>query len=77
MNKEIKHANLFEQRTAIGSELFSYLICLHTTTCIFLSIFSQFETITLKIWEGPVPWCAKCSLQVSVHGSKTLLASAL
>ena len=38
------------------------LTCLLITTFISLSIFSLVETISLKIWEGPPFWCAKCSL---------------
>jgi len=41
---------------------------------ILLSIFSIGETISLKIRERPLSWRAKCSLPVSVRGSKTSLA---
>ena len=34
------YANVFEPHTAIGSELFFFLTCLHTTTFLLLSIFS-------------------------------------
>ena len=40
----------------------------------FLSLFALVETITLKIWEKPMSWPAKCSLPVAVRGSKTLHA---
>ena len=35
------------------------------------------ETISLKIYERPLPWHAKCSLPVLVRGLKTLPAQAL
>ena len=60
--------NVFELRTDTGSELFSYFTCLHTTTFIFLSLFALVETITLKIWERPMSWPAKCSLPGAVRG---------
>ena len=65
---------VFEPRTATGSVLFSFLTCLDTTTFILLSVFSLVETISLKIWERPLSWRAKCSLPVAVRGSKTLHA---
>ena len=40
---------VFETRTATGSELFSFLTCLHTTTFTFPSIFSPLEMISIKI----------------------------
>ena len=55
----------------IGSELFSLLTCLHTTTFTLLSIFSPLEVIRVKIWETPLSWHAKCSLPVAVRVSKT------
>ena len=61
----------FETRTATGSELFSPLTCLHTTTFTSLSIFSPLEMISIKIWETPLPWQAKSSLPVAVRLSKT------
>ena len=64
----------FEPRTDTGSVQFSYFTCLHTTIFIFLSLFALVETITLKIWERPMCWPAKCSLPVAVRGSKTLHA---
>ena len=62
---------VFETRTATGSELFSLLTCLHTTTFTLLSIFSLLEMISIKIWETPLSWHAKCSLPVAVRVSKT------
>ena len=41
------------------------------TTFILLSIFSVVETISLKIRKGPLSKRAKCSVPVSVLGSKT------
>ena len=38
----------FETRTATGSELFSLLTCLYTTTFTLLSIFSPLEMISIK-----------------------------
>ena len=58
---------------ATRSELFSYYTCLHATTFILPSIFSQVERISLKIWERPLSWHAKCSLPVSFGASKTWL----
>ena len=66
--------SLSTRRTATGSELFSSLVCLHTTIFILLSIFSIGETISLKIRERPLSWRAKCLVPVSVRGSKTSLA---
>jgi len=54
--------------TATGSVLFSYLTCLHSTTSSVLSLLSLVETISLKTWERPMTWRAKCSLQVAVRG---------
>ena len=62
---------IFETRTATGSQPFPLLTCRHTTTFIFLSIFSPLEMISIKIWETPLPWHAKCSLPVAVHVLKT------
>ena len=62
---------VFETRTATGSELFSLLPCLHTTTFISLSIFALLEALSLKIWERPLSWRAKYSLPVAVRVSKT------
>ena len=63
--------HVFETRTATGSELFSLLTCLYTTTFKLLSIFSPLEMISIKIWETPLFWHAKCSLPVAVRVSKT------
>ena len=62
---------VFETRTATGSELFSLLTCLHTTTFTLLSIVYLLEMISIKICETPLPWHAKCSLPVAVRVSKT------
>ena len=62
---------VFEMRTATGSELFSLLTCLHTTTFISLSIFALLEALSLKIWERPLSWRAKYSLPVAFRVSKT------
>ena len=45
---------VFERRTATGSELFSFLTCLHTTTFALPSIFSPLEMINIKIGETPL-----------------------
>ena len=66
--------SLSTRRTATGSELFSSLTCRHTTIFILFSIFSIGETISLKIRERPLSWRAKCSVPVSVRGSKPSLA---
>ena len=64
---------VFDTRTATGSELFSLLTCVHTTTFTLISIFSPLEMISIKIWETPLSWHAKCSLPVAVRVSKTLV----
>ena len=69
-NMELKQAR-FEMRTATGSELFSLLTCLHTTTFTLPSTFSPLEMISIKIWETPLSWHAKRSLSVAVRISKT------
>ena len=61
---------LLETRTATGTELFSLLTCLNTTTSTLLSIFSPLEMISMKICETPLPCHAKCSLPVAVRVSK-------
>ena len=62
---------IFETRTANGSELFSLLTCLQTTTFTFLSTFSPLGIISIKIWETSLSLRAKCSLLVTVSVSKT------
>ena len=62
---------VFETRTATGSELFSLLTCLYTTTVTSPSIFSLLETISIKLLGTPLSWNAKCSLPVGVRVSKT------
>ena len=62
---------IFETRTATGSQPFPLLTCRHTTTFILLSIFSPLEMISIKIWETPLSWHAKCSLPVAVRVLKT------
>ena len=61
---------VFKTRTATGSELFSLLACLHTTTFTSLSIFSPLEMISIKIWGTPLSWHAKFSVPVAVRVSK-------
>ena len=62
---------VFEMRAATGSEIFFPLTCLHTATFILLNIVSLLEMFSVKIWETPLPWHAKCSLPVAVRVSKT------
>ena len=62
---------VFETRTATGSELFSLLTCLHTTTFTFPSTFSPLQTIRIKIWEIPLSLLEKCPIPVAVRVSKT------
>ena len=62
---------VFETRTATGSELFSLLTFLHTTTFTLLSIFSPLEMNSIKIWETIRSKNANCSLPVAVRVSKT------
>ena len=64
---------VFETRTSTGSELFSLLTSLYTATFALLSIFSPLEMISIKTWETPLPWHAKCPLPVAVVVSKTRL----
>jgi len=59
---ELKVGNTFEARTAAGSELFSCLTCLHTTTFILLSI-----------RERPQACHAKCSRLLSLPQKRRLL----
>ena len=66
--------DVFERRTANGSKLFSCLTFLRDTTFILSSISPVVETVSLEIWKRPLSWHAKCSLKISVRGSKTLLA---
>ena len=61
----------FKTGTANGSELFSLITCLHTTTFTLLSTFSPLGMISMKIWETPLSWHTKCSLSVAVRVSKT------
>ena len=68
--RRAKACDVFEPRTATGSEVFFYLTCLHTTTVTLLSIFSLVETISSKIWERPLSWQAKCSLPFSSMAQK-------
>ena len=62
---------VFETRTATGSELFSLLTCLHTTTLTLPSIFSPLEMISIKMWETPLSWNTRCSLPIGGRVSKT------
>ena len=73
-NSILRMSATIEARAATGKELFSYSTCLHITTFLLLSIFSFAEEISLKIWDRPLSWHAKCSLPVSVRDSKTSLA---
>ena len=66
---KILSTRVFETRTATGSELFSPL----PATFTLLIIVSLLEMISVKIWETPVSWHAKCSLPVAVRVSKTLV----
>ena len=43
-----------QPRMATGSEMFSNLTSLHTTTFTFLIVLSLVETIILKIWQKPL-----------------------
>ena len=57
--------HVLETWTVTGCELFSLLTCFHTTTVTLLRIVSPLEMISIKIWETPLPWHAKCSLPVA------------
>ena len=62
---------VFETWTATGSELFSLLICPHTTTFTLLSIFSPSEISSIKILETIRSWHVECSLPVAIRVAKT------
>ena len=47
-------SDIFEPRTARGSDLFSSITCLLAIIFLLLSIVSPIETISLKIWERPL-----------------------
>ena len=68
--------SVFETRTATGSALFSLLTCIHTNTFTLPSIFFPLLMISIKIWETPKAWNAKCSLPVAVRVSKARLLRA-
>ena len=61
---------VFETRAATGSELFSLLTCLHTITVTLPSIFSPLEMFSIKMWETPLSWNAKCSLPVALKNAR-------
>ena len=42
-------SNVFEQRTATGSEIFPFLICPDATKFVLLSVFTLVETICLNV----------------------------
>ena len=63
--------NVFETRTATGSELISLLSRPHTTTFALLSIFSPLEMSSIKIWETIRSYYVKCSLPIAVRVSKS------
>ena len=63
--------HVFETRTATGSERFSLLTCLHTTTFALPSIFSPLEMLGIKIWKTPLSWHARCPLPVVVRVTKS------
>ena len=65
--RELKHTTIFGHVRKAEDNYFS-LSCLLTTTFIFLGIFSLVETISLKIWEGPLSQRAKRPLPVCVRG---------
>ena len=47
--------NVFKPCTATGSELLSFLTCLHTTTVLMLTIFSVAETLSMKARRNHCP----------------------
>ena len=73
-NSILRMSATIEARAATGKELCSYSTCLHVTTFLLLSIFSFAEEISLRIWDRPLSWHAKCSLPVLVRDSKPSLA---
>ena len=72
ISAQAQACNVFESRTVTGSALL-YLTSLHTAKLMLLSLFLRVDTISLKIWERPLSWRAKCSLPVAVRGSKTCM----
>ena len=73
MRTAFSRTHVFETRTATGSKLFSLLTYPQTTTFTMLNIFSPLEISSTKIWEKMRSWHEKCSLQVAVRVSKTLV----
>ena len=61
----------FETQMAKGSELFSLITRLYTSTFTMLSTFSRLGMISVKMWETPLCWHTECSLPVAVRVSKT------
>ena len=53
--RELKKATFLSHARQPELSCFFYLRCFHTTIFILFSIFSQVETISLKIWERPIP----------------------
>ena len=70
-NRGVDSGAVFEWRTTTGSEPNSLLTCLHTTTFTLLNIFFPLQMISIRIWEIPLSWHAKCSVPVAVCVSKT------
>ena len=64
-NRELEHATFLNHGRQPEVRLFFHWTSLHTATFILLSIFSLVEAISVKIWERPLSWHAKCSLPVS------------
>ena len=62
---------VFETRTATGSDLFSLLTSLDTTTFTLSSIFTPLEMISIEIWGTTLSWHAKLSFPVALRASKT------
>ena len=70
----VKHATFLSHGRTPEMCCFSISLVFTLPHVYFLSLLALAETITLKIWERPMLWLAKCSLPVAVRGSKTLHA---
>jgi len=74
INRELRHATFLSHGRTPEVYCFSISLVFTLPHVYFLSLFALVETITLKIWERPMLWLAKCSLPVAVRGSGALHA---
>ena len=76
-NRGVDSGAVFERRTTTGSAPNSLLTCLHTTTFTLLNIFSPLQMISIRIWEIPLSWHAKCAVQLPSASQKHACLSSL